>query len=230
MAAFGTVHSPLAVLALPGRHPDRAVLLRRSSRRSPRPRRTTRASPPSRGWASSRSSSSRRPSSRSASCPGWMHPLAYATPLYHGVDLCRMLVLGRVDWASAGWDVVYLVALTAVGVLLAAAPLPPAVGGVTGVRDRGHGAGRPRPAGAVGPPGHPARPPRARAGEARLPAQRRRLPPGLAVPRLGVLRAVLLPGLDRARAEQAGRRRSTWPATSSPTRCSWPRASWPRRR
>jgi lipooligosaccharide transport system permease protein len=48
-----------------------------------------------------------------------MHPLAYATPLYHGVDLCRMLVLGGVDWASAGWDLLYLVALSAFGVLIA---------------------------------------------------------------------------------------------------------------
>lgn len=51
--------------------------------------------------------------------PGWMHPVAYATPLFHGVDLCRMLVLGRVDWASAAWDVAYLVALSGFGVYLA---------------------------------------------------------------------------------------------------------------
>jgi lipooligosaccharide transport system permease protein len=48
-----------------------------------------------------------------------MHPVAYATPLFHGVDLCRMLVLGRVDWASAGWDLAYLVALTGFGMVLA---------------------------------------------------------------------------------------------------------------
>ncbi len=52
--------------------------------------------------------------------PGWMHPIAYATPLFHGVDLCRMLVLGRVDWVSAGWDFAYLFALDrAFGVWLA---------------------------------------------------------------------------------------------------------------
>ena len=51
--------------------------------------------------------------------PGWMHPVAYATPLFHGVDLCRMLVLGRLDWVSAGWDVAYLVALTGFGLFLA---------------------------------------------------------------------------------------------------------------
>jgi lipooligosaccharide transport system permease protein len=48
-----------------------------------------------------------------------MHPVAYATPLFHGVDLCRMLVLGRVDWASALWDFAYLVALSGFGVFLA---------------------------------------------------------------------------------------------------------------
>jgi lipooligosaccharide transport system permease protein len=51
--------------------------------------------------------------------PGWMHPLAYATPLFHGVDLCRMLVLGQVQWGSALWDVFYLVALSSVGLWLA---------------------------------------------------------------------------------------------------------------
>jgi len=51
--------------------------------------------------------------------PGWMHPIAYATPLFHGVDLCRMLVLGAVHWTSALWDTLYLVALTAFGVVLA---------------------------------------------------------------------------------------------------------------
>ena len=29
--------------------------------------------------------------------PGWLRLLAYATPLWHGVNLCRMLSLGRVD-------------------------------------------------------------------------------------------------------------------------------------
>jgi lipooligosaccharide transport system permease protein len=51
--------------------------------------------------------------------PGWMHPIAYATPLYHGVDLCRMFTLGQVDWVSVTLDAVYLVGLTALGVLLA---------------------------------------------------------------------------------------------------------------
>jgi lipooligosaccharide transport system permease protein len=41
--------------------------------------------------------------------------LAQATPLWHGVDLTRMLVLGRVDGSLATIHVVYLVALAAIG-------------------------------------------------------------------------------------------------------------------
>lgn len=51
--------------------------------------------------------------------PGWMHPIAYATPLYHGVDLTRMLVLGQIDWTSALLDAAYLTLLFGIGVFLA---------------------------------------------------------------------------------------------------------------
>ena len=37
--------------------------------------------------------------------------LAYATPLYHGVTLCREFVLGQVDWALVPVHVGYLLAL-----------------------------------------------------------------------------------------------------------------------
>jgi lipooligosaccharide transport system permease protein len=47
--------------------------------------------------------------------PGWIRPLAYATPLWHGVDLCRALSLGTVDAGSAAINVGYLVALAAIG-------------------------------------------------------------------------------------------------------------------
>ena len=51
--------------------------------------------------------------------PGWLHPVAYATPLWHGVSLCRGLALGtsfEVDpWISIG----YLAALIVVGTVLA---------------------------------------------------------------------------------------------------------------
>jgi lipooligosaccharide transport system permease protein len=51
--------------------------------------------------------------------PGWLQPLAYATPLYHGVTICRELVLGQVDWAVLPVHVGYLVALVVIGYLIA---------------------------------------------------------------------------------------------------------------
>lgn len=51
--------------------------------------------------------------------PGWLQPLAYATPLYHGVNLCRGLVLGNVQFWSGVGDAAYLLALTAIGYMLA---------------------------------------------------------------------------------------------------------------
>ena len=47
--------------------------------------------------------------------PGWIRPLAYLTPLWHGVDLCRSLSLGRVDPGLAAVHVGYLAALVAGG-------------------------------------------------------------------------------------------------------------------
>jgi len=48
--------------------------------------------------------------------PGWLRPLAYATPLWHGVDLCRGLSLGRVDRPTALGHVAYLAVLAALGI------------------------------------------------------------------------------------------------------------------
>ncbi|CAI9419127.1 ABC transporter permease [Nocardioides sp. T2.26MG-1] len=50
-----------------------------------------------------------------ANLDGWMQVLAKATPLWHGVDLTRMLTLGRLDWSMAAVHVLYLVALAALG-------------------------------------------------------------------------------------------------------------------
>jgi lipooligosaccharide transport system permease protein len=47
--------------------------------------------------------------------PGWIRPLAYATPLWHGAALCRALSIGDVDAGSAAINVGYLVALSAAG-------------------------------------------------------------------------------------------------------------------
>ena len=51
--------------------------------------------------------------------PGWLRALAYATPLWHGVDLCRMLSLGlraHVDLPRALIHIAYLAALSALGI------------------------------------------------------------------------------------------------------------------
>lgn len=51
--------------------------------------------------------------------PDWLEPVAVATPLWHGVQLCRAVVLvepTRFPWA---WHVAYLVIVAVVGVLLA---------------------------------------------------------------------------------------------------------------
>lgn len=45
----------------------------------------------------------------------WLETLAKLTPLWHGVDLTRMLTLGDVDWSMATVHVVYLVVLAVVG-------------------------------------------------------------------------------------------------------------------
>ena len=50
--------------------------------------------------------------------PEWIRPLAYATPLWHGVALCRSLSLGTVDAGSAAINVAYLVALCGLGLWL----------------------------------------------------------------------------------------------------------------
>jgi len=49
----------------------------------------------------------------------WMEVVAKVTPLWHGVDLTRMLVLGRVDGSAALVHVAYLVALVLAGWFLA---------------------------------------------------------------------------------------------------------------
>jgi lipooligosaccharide transport system permease protein len=51
--------------------------------------------------------------------PGWIRPVAYATPLWHGVALCRALTVGDITAGSAAIHVAYLVALTVSGLWLA---------------------------------------------------------------------------------------------------------------
>jgi lipooligosaccharide transport system permease protein len=47
--------------------------------------------------------------------PAWIRPVAYATPLWHGVALCRELTLGTATLASASGHLAYLLAVIAAG-------------------------------------------------------------------------------------------------------------------
>jgi lipooligosaccharide transport system permease protein len=53
--------------------------------------------------------------------PGWLQPVAVITPLYHGVALCRALVLGTAQWWPSLGHALYLAGVTAVGMMLAKA-------------------------------------------------------------------------------------------------------------
>jgi lipooligosaccharide transport system permease protein len=50
--------------------------------------------------------------------PGWLRPVAYATPLWHGVALCRSLTAGTPDAGSAALHVGYLAAVAGAGLWL----------------------------------------------------------------------------------------------------------------
>jgi lipooligosaccharide transport system permease protein len=52
--------------------------------------------------------------------PDWMEPIAKATPLWHGVELCRGAVHGRLEWGSSLVHVGYLLLLAAIGWTLSA--------------------------------------------------------------------------------------------------------------
>jgi lipooligosaccharide transport system permease protein len=51
--------------------------------------------------------------------PAWLRPVAYVTPLWHGVELCRALSLGSADLAGAAVHVGYLLVLAAAGFAVA---------------------------------------------------------------------------------------------------------------
>jgi lipooligosaccharide transport system permease protein len=51
--------------------------------------------------------------------PEWIRPVAYATPLWNGVALCRSLSLGTPDLVGAIGHVAYLAALALAGLLVA---------------------------------------------------------------------------------------------------------------
>ncbi|MDQ3821995.1 MAG: ABC transporter permease, partial [Actinomycetota bacterium] len=54
-----------------------------------------------------------------ARLPDWLEPVAWATPLWHGVELCRDLAAGRVELLPSAAHVGYLVAFGALGVAIA---------------------------------------------------------------------------------------------------------------
>jgi lipooligosaccharide transport system permease protein len=49
--------------------------------------------------------------------PSWLRPLAYLTPLWHGVVLCRALSLGVATAGTALGHIGYLAALASVGIV-----------------------------------------------------------------------------------------------------------------
>ncbi|MDQ1493777.1 MAG: lipooligosaccharide transport system permease protein, partial [Actinomycetota bacterium] len=51
--------------------------------------------------------------------PLGLRALAYATPLWHGVDLCRTLSLGTATWGGCAVHIVYLSAVVAIGAFVA---------------------------------------------------------------------------------------------------------------
>jgi lipooligosaccharide transport system permease protein len=51
--------------------------------------------------------------------PGWLQWIARATPLWHGIELCRGAVLGTLDAGAAAVHVVVLITFAAAGYLLA---------------------------------------------------------------------------------------------------------------
>jgi len=54
--------------------------------------------------------------------PGWMQWFAYVTPLFHGVELCRAIVVGTTPHIAAWISVAYLTAWVVVGTALCVGP------------------------------------------------------------------------------------------------------------
>ena len=211
-------HRPLA-LGRPGparRRADRHGLRRPRSPPSPPPRTRTRLlhALPLRHHPDC--SSSRGPSSR-PQLPGWLQLVAYATPLYHGVTLCRGLTLGHS--AGADW----------------ACRLPGRAGRDAATRSPG-GARRQRLVTRVGdrrptPPGGAITPMACLGCAGARPVVERNILVYRRVDlhRLGLLRAALLPALHRHRSVAlVGAHPRRRPAVS-PTPPSSPRGCWPRR-
>jgi lipooligosaccharide transport system permease protein len=117
MAAFGVVHSPAVILALPA-----AVLIGLVF------------AAPIEAWAITRNKDSgfavvfrfvliplflfSGTFFPVTQLPAWIRPVAYLTPLWHGVALCRGISLGTLTAGAAVLHVSYLVAVVAAGLLI----------------------------------------------------------------------------------------------------------------
>jgi len=55
--------------------------------------------------------------------PGWLQPIAFATPMYHGVELARAIVVDSTPAVAPWVGITYLVAWVVVGTVLAIAPI-----------------------------------------------------------------------------------------------------------
>lgn len=51
--------------------------------------------------------------------PSWAYPIAFATPLWHGVELCRSLTLGTATWGASLVHTAYLLAFALGGYAVA---------------------------------------------------------------------------------------------------------------
>jgi lipooligosaccharide transport system permease protein len=51
--------------------------------------------------------------------PDWLEPVAWVTPLWHGIELCRDLTTGTIELLPALVHIGYLTALVVAGTLVA---------------------------------------------------------------------------------------------------------------
>jgi lipooligosaccharide transport system permease protein len=55
--------------------------------------------------------------------PGWIHPIAWVTPVYHGVEMARSIALGTTPFIASWISALYLTAWIVVGTALIVRPL-----------------------------------------------------------------------------------------------------------
>jgi lipooligosaccharide transport system permease protein len=55
--------------------------------------------------------------------PGWLQPVAYITPLWHGVELCRAIMIGTPTVVAPWISIAYLLGLAALGTVLSVTPM-----------------------------------------------------------------------------------------------------------